>query len=59
MVGKTKFFCTACKWKFTANYAPNLCPYCGKQNSIQEDVSVAADQLLKEIEEMEGQFAEK
>jgi transcription initiation factor IIE alpha subunit len=55
MVGKKKFYCTACKWKFTANFPPNLCPYCGK-GSVTVDSSKGAEELLREIEEMEEQF---
>jgi len=55
MVGKKKFYCTNCKWKFAANFPPNLCPYCGK-SAVTADTSKGAEDLLREIEEMEEQF---
>jgi len=46
---KSKYRCGACNWKFTRNFAPKLCPYCGKA-SVAEDATQAADELLKELE---------
>lgn len=46
---KEKFRCNSCNWKFTRNYAPNLCPYCGK-SAVVPDATQAADQLLRELE---------
>jgi len=48
---RKKFKCKACNWKFSRNFTPLLCPYCGKQ-SIVLDVAQSADQLIKEIEEL-------
>lgn len=45
---KEKYRCGACNWKFTRNYHPNLCPYCGKA-SVGTDSTQAADDLLREI----------
>ncbi|MBS3147782.1 hypothetical protein J4219_02775 [Candidatus Woesearchaeota archaeon] len=47
---KLKFRCGSCNWKFTRNFAPKLCPYCGK-SSVAEDASQAADDLLREVDE--------
>ncbi|HLF55051.1 MAG TPA: hypothetical protein VI612_05000 [Candidatus Nanoarchaeia archaeon] len=46
---KTKYRCNSCNWKFTRNYQPQLCPYCGK-SAVNVDATQAADQLLKELE---------
>jgi rubrerythrin len=46
---KEKYRCGACNWKFTRNYAPNLCPYCGKA-AVSIDATQAAEELLREIE---------
>ncbi len=46
---KAKYRCGGCNWKFTRNYQPNLCPYCGKA-AISIDATQAADELLREIE---------
>jgi rubrerythrin len=48
MVDKKKFRCGTCNWKFTRNYSPNLCPYCGKA-TVEEDFLPAADQLVQNI----------
>lgn len=45
---KEKFRCNGCNWKFTRNFMPNLCPYCGRA-AVEVDESQAADELLKEI----------
>ncbi|MEM4240397.1 MAG: hypothetical protein QXK08_04355 [Candidatus Woesearchaeota archaeon] len=49
MVGdKKKYRCGTCNWKFSRNYAPNLCPYCGKA-TVEEDLVPAADQLVQNL----------
>lgn len=45
---KNKYRCGACNWKFTRNFEPNFCPYCGK-NAVGEDITRAADELLREV----------
>lgn len=56
---KIRFFCTQCNWKFSAYFEPNLCPYCGKKNTIQMDTSQGADDLIREIEDIEGQMRDR
>ncbi len=56
MVDKLAFFCTSCKKRFRRGYAPRLCPWCGKETVAEDTTSGAADEMLKEIEEMEAQF---
>jgi len=51
MIEKKKYMCAACKWKFSRNYKPGLCPYCGRA-SIEEIPSDAAGAILKEVEEL-------
>jgi len=46
---KTKYRCDACNWKFTRNYNPSLCPYCGRA-SVATDSTQAADELLRELD---------
>jgi len=46
---KNKYRCSSCNWKFSRNYKPNLCPYCGKP-SVSEDESNTADDFLKDVE---------
>jgi rubrerythrin len=46
MVDKKKYRCGTCNWKFTRNYAPNLCPYCGKA-TVEEDAIPSAEQLMQ------------
>jgi rubrerythrin len=46
---KEKFRCGSCNWKFTRNYKPELCPYCGK-GAVDFDKTQAADELLRELE---------
>ncbi|MBI4141796.1 hypothetical protein HY484_02655 [Candidatus Woesearchaeota archaeon] len=48
---RKKFKCRACNWKFSRNFTPLLCPYCGKQ-SIVLDIPQSADQLVREVEEL-------
>ncbi|MEM4246711.1 MAG: hypothetical protein QXF14_00085 [Candidatus Woesearchaeota archaeon] len=43
---KKKFRCGTCNWKFSRNYTPQLCPYCGKA-TVEEDLTPAADQLIQ------------
>jgi predicted RNA-binding Zn-ribbon protein involved in translation (DUF1610 family) len=53
---KKAYRCEACSWKFRRSFLPKLCPNCGKE-SIGEDASTgAADDILREIEDMEKQF---
>lgn len=48
MPEKKKYRCGECNWKFTRNYAPQLCPYCGKQ-SVEDDISPGANDILREL----------
>ena len=58
MADKKKYRCTACRWKFTRNYAPMLCPYCGKA-CVEPDTGTGAGDILREIEDMERQTTPK
>ncbi len=44
---KVKYRCGSCSWKFSRNYVPRLCPYCGKA-SVEEDE--ADTSLMREVE---------
>jgi Zn finger protein HypA/HybF involved in hydrogenase expression len=55
MPGKGKYNCRSCTWKFTSQFRPNLCPYCGK-NTVALDTSRGAEDLIREVEDMERQF---
>ena len=45
---RKKFKCAACNWKFSRNFTPQLCPYCGKA-CVVLDVLKTADALIEEI----------
>lgn len=51
MAEKKKYRCAACNWKFSRNYKPSLCPYCGRAN-VEEAVDTSAGSMVKEIEEL-------
>ncbi len=51
-MNKSKFWCTSCKYKFQRTSQPILCPYCGKK-SVEQDLSKGAEDLLKEISDMD------
>lgn len=51
MVEKKKFYCVACKWKFTRNFTPTLCPYCGRA-SVAEDFQASASDFVREVDEL-------
>ena len=46
---KKKYKCKACNWKFSRNFTPRLCPYCGKE-ALVLDIPQLADDLVKEVE---------
>ena len=46
---KKKFRCGTCNWKFTRNYSPQLCPYCGKA-TVEEDYLPPADQIVQSLQ---------
>ena len=48
---RKKYKCAACNWKFSRNFTPKLCPYCGKE-SVVIDVPKNADDLLREVGEI-------
>jgi rRNA maturation endonuclease Nob1 len=51
MAEKRKYRCGACKWKFSRNFSPTLCPYCGRA-AVEEDVSTGAGDIVREVEEL-------
>lgn len=56
MVKKTGFKCKECDHRFRQNYAPKLCPNCGREAIAVDHSRGAADELLKEIEDIQDQF---
>jgi hypothetical protein len=46
---KKKFRCGACNWKFTRNFTPTLCPYCGRAAIEEEPI---AKDIVREVEEL-------
>ena len=51
MTTKKKYRCAACKWKFTRNFTPTLCPYCG-QAAVEEEPIQDASNIVREVEEL-------
>lgn len=45
---RKKFKCSACNWKFSRNFTPQLCPYCGKECVVLDAPKTAAA-LIEEI----------
>jgi len=45
---RTKYRCNSCNWKFTRNYPPNLCPYCGK-DAVEQHDPIEAEELLRQV----------
>jgi len=45
----TKYNCRKCSYKFERNKAPNRCPYCASENTVEEVKS--AQNILDEIKE--------
>ena len=41
--------CMSCKYKFQRYNLPDSCPFCGKKNSVVEDLETSAEELLKEV----------
>ncbi len=48
MSTKKKYRCYECNWKFTRNYTPSLCPYCGRA-SVEEDIAQDASDIIREV----------
>ncbi len=48
---RQKYKCNACNWKFSRNFTPQLCPYCGKE-AVVIDAPKNADDILREVEEI-------
>lgn len=48
---RKKYKCNACNWKFSRNFTPKLCPYCGKE-AVTIDAPKSADTLVKEVAEI-------
>jgi len=51
MAEKKKYRCAACNWKFSRNYKPGLCPYCGRA-TVEEAADTSAKEMVKEVEEL-------
>ena len=56
---KIRYRCTSCNWRFARSNEPRLCPYCGKSTIALDKGAGAAEELLKEIEEMEQNISER
>lgn len=48
---RKKYKCNACNWKFSRNFTPRLCPYCGKE-AVTIDAPKNASDILREVEEI-------
>ena len=48
---RKKYKCAVCNWKFSRNFTPRLCPYCGKE-SVVIDVPKTAEALIEEVAEL-------
>ncbi len=48
----TKYHCRKCSYSFEKNKAPNRCPYCASDNTVEEVKS--AQTILDEISEEAG-----
>ncbi len=48
--------CNSCSWRFRRAHNVRLCPNCGKETVLLDSSSGAAEDLLREIEDMERQF---
>ena len=51
MVEKKKFRCGACNWKFSRNFQPTLCPYCGRA-AVEVHADSDAKDIVREVEEL-------
>jgi len=51
MTAKKKYRCSSCNWKFSRNYRPGLCPYCGRA-TVEEAEDESADNMVKEVENL-------
>lgn len=56
MAKKTSFKCRDCDHRFRMNYAPKLCPNCGRESVSADYSHGGAEELLKEIDDLNGQF---
>jgi predicted RNA-binding Zn-ribbon protein involved in translation (DUF1610 family) len=54
-MGKMMLRCDSCKYKFSRNVVPNLCPFCGKA-TISKDTHTSADSILREVDELESRM---
>lgn len=51
MAEKKKYRCFECKWKFSRNFKPTLCPYCGRA-SVEDDLQAEAGDFVREVEDL-------
>lgn len=56
MIKKKSFKCRDCDHRFRQNYAPKLCPNCGRESVGLDYSQGGAEELLKEIDNMQNQF---
>jgi len=45
---KEKFVCSECRHKFTSNFQPKLCPFCGKEK-VESDISRGAQDIINDV----------
>jgi len=51
MAIKKKYRCAACNWKFSRNFQPTLCPYCGRE-AVEEEPIQEANNIVREVEDL-------
>jgi len=51
MATKKKYRCTTCNWKFSRNFKPTLCPYCGRA-TVEEQPMQEANDIVKEVDKL-------
>jgi len=37
---RKKYRCDMCNWKFSRNFIPSLCPYCGRAAIVLDEVKI-------------------
>lgn len=56
---KVKYKCQTCKMSFLLKRRPDIrkrCPYCGRENIIEQDFELSVDELIKEASKKEYDF---
>ncbi len=56
---KVKYKCQSCKMSFLLKRRPDIrkrCPYCGRENVIEQDFELSTDELIAEASKKEYDF---